>query len=277
MLELPEVKTISRQIGETFIGKEIVEAQAAQSPHGFAWYWGEPADYPERLVGRKILGVTPAAGHLLIDAGDVEINFNDGINVRYLAPGTALPKKHQFYLGFDDGSSMVCTVQMYGGMQAYPKGALDDNMYYCAAKEKPDPLSDAFDMDYFMTIVEAAPQKLSTKGLLATEQRIPGFGNGCLQDVLFNARINPQTKLAALKDGDYDTLFAALKSTLKDMTDKGGRNIEKDLYGNPGGYQSILSSKTLSQPCPICYGGITRKAYMGGNVYYCPTCQPVVK
>jgi hypothetical protein len=32
-------------------------------------------------------------------------------------------------------------------------------------------------------------KKLSLKALLATEQRIPGLGNGVLQDILFKARM----------------------------------------------------------------------------------------
>ena len=29
------------------------------------------------------------------------------------------------------------------------------------------------------------------------------------------------------------------------------------------------------QPCPACGGSIIREAYMGGNVYFCPNCQPI--
>ena len=58
------------------------------------------------------------------------------------------------------------------------------------------------------------------------------------------------------------------------MTAKGGRSTEKDLYGKPGGYASVLTAKTLALPCPACCGAITRAAYMGGNVYFCANCQP---
>ncbi len=70
------------------------------------------------------------------------------------------------------------------------------------------------------------------------------------------------------------TLFNSIKSTLKEMRNQGGRDTEKDLYGKAGGYPTILSSKTVKNPCRACGGGLVREAYLGGNIYYCPICQP---
>ena len=125
--------------------------------------------------------------------------------------------------------------------------------------------------------MDGAKSTLSIKALLATEQRIPGLGNGALQDILFNACIHPKTKLEALSQAEKTSLFGSVKQTLLDMTFKGGRDTEKDLFGNAGGYPTILSSKTLDKPCPRCGVTIVRQAYLGGNVNFCPTCQPVIK
>jgi formamidopyrimidine-DNA glycosylase len=57
------------------------------------------------------------------------------------------------------------------------------------------------------------------------------------------------------------------------MTDKGGRDMEKDLYGQPGGYVCLLSKNTLDKPCPVCGETLVRQAYLGGNIYFCPGCQ----
>lgn len=176
--------------------------------------------------------------------------------------GAGIPSKHQLQLGFDDGSWMICTVQMYGGIEAFQEGTYH-NPYYDHAKEKPSPLRPEFDKTYFDRLVERSDQRLSVKAFLATEQRIPGLGNGVLQDILWSAEVNPKSRIAALNR--------------KEMAQRGGRNTEKDLFGEPGGYQTVLSQKTLGFPCPRCGGNITRKAYLGGNVYYCERCQPIVK
>lgn len=91
------------------------------------------------------------------------------------------------------------------------------------------------------------------------------------------ARVNPQTKLSALASGDFDALYKNIKQVLAVMVQQGGRNTEKDLYGNPGGYETILSAKTAAYTCPVCGSEITRKAYMGGNIYFCASCQPIKK
>jgi len=148
-----------------------------------------------------------------------------------------------------------------------------DDFYYNVGREKPSPFSGAFDRAYFGGLFEGIKKSLSVKALLATEQRIPGLGNGVLQDILWGARIHPKRKAESLSDAERETLYHATVSTLKEMRDGGGRDTERDLFGKPGGYRTILSSKTLAYPCPACGGGLVREAYMGGNIYFCPGCQ----
>jgi formamidopyrimidine-DNA glycosylase len=114
---------------------------------------------------------------------------------------------------------------------------------------------------------------MSAKAFLATKQRIPGLGNGVLQDILFNAGIHPKTKIETLSDEKINDLYESVKSTLSEMTKKGSRDTEKDLFGNYGGYTTKLSKKTMGTPCPVCGSSIVRQAYLGGNVYFCPICQ----
>ena len=275
MLEIPESQALAAQISETLTEKIIVAALAATSPHGLAWYRGDPADYDKLLSGYTVLGAQALGGQVEIMAGPMRLLLHDGINARYFEPGAKLPEKHQLLLRFDDASALVCTVQMYGGMQAY-QAETNDNPYYMAARQKPNPLTEAFSENYFAAIIRAGGPKLSAKALLATEQRIPGLGNGCLQDILFNARIHPQTKMIDLRDGDMLTLFSSVKKTLLAMTEGGGRDTEKDLFGQEGGYKTILSNKTYGRPCPVCAGAIVRKSYLGGNIYFCPQCQPLL-
>jgi len=115
---------------------------------------------------------------------------------------------------------------------------------------------------------------LSAKAFLTTEQRIPGVGNGVLQDILWNANIHPKKKLQDIKDKEKEKLFNSVKSTIMAMRMQGGRDTERDLFGCKGGYKTILSANTLKYPYPACGSGLIREAYMGGNIYFCPTCQP---
>ena len=133
---------------------------------------------------KKIEKIEPIGGQVEITAENIRILFGDGVNARYLPAGEKIPEKHQLLIEFDDNSCIVCTVQMYGVLHAFTHGE-NDNFYYHVAKTKPSPLSKDFDISYFEKIISDTKPTLSVKALLATEQRIPGFGNGILQDILF--------------------------------------------------------------------------------------------
>lgn len=274
MIELPEGVTLARQLNETVRGRTVEWAVAGQSPHGFAFYSQDASTYGDVLEDRRLGEARPLGSIVEIPLGeDLSLAINDGIAMRYLAPGKPEPPKHQLYIALDDGSALVCTVRMYGGMILFDP-ATYDSPYYLVALEKPSPLSEGFDEAYFEDLLARSKPKLSAKAFLATEQRIPGLGNGVLQDILFAARIHPKKPIGELSSEQTEALFHSVKTLLQAMTDQGGRDVEKDLFGKAGGYPTQLSSKTYKQPCPVCGGEILRQAYMGGNVYFCPTCQP---
>lgn len=274
MLEIPEAQVIAGQLQQTITGRIIQSVEVNRSPHKFAFFHGDPAAYNGMLAGKRVDAAAALAGQIELSVENIKVVFSDGVNVRFYSPGEVLPEKHQLKIGFTDGSNIVCSIQMYGGLWAFLAGE-NDNPYYLVAREKPNPLTVEFDQAYFWAIVDGVKPSLNVKALLATEQRIPGLGNGVLQDILFNARINPKSKVSTLADSDQLALFSSIRSTLQDMTAKGGRDTERDLFGNSGGYATIMSNKNLGAPCPRCGTKIVRQAFMGGNVYFCPSCQPV--
>lgn len=273
MIEIPEAAAIARQADHALAGRRVVTAEAGHTPHGFAWYTGDPAWYGSALAGERIVGAVTHAGYVELDLGEQRLTFSDGARLRLLAADTPRPAKHQLSVELDDGRALVCTVQMYAGI-ALRDGDDDADAYYQAACAAPSPLTGAFTLDHLRALATAAKPSLSAKGLLATEQRIPGLGNGCLQDILFTAGIHPRRRVGTLDDADLVRLHRTIVDVVRAMTDAGGRNTEKDLFDQPGGYTTLLSAKTYELPCPQCGGPITRKAFLGGNVYFCPTCQP---
>ena len=274
MIELPEAAVLARQINEAVVGKKIKNVIAAQTPHKLAWYFGDPREYKRLLTGKVINEAASHGGQVEITAGKAKLLFSDGVNLRYYDEGEKLPDKHQLLLEFDDGSSLVGWVQMYGGLSAFREGE-NDNKYYLVAREKPSPLSSDFDEDYFKSLFDERTAKLSLKAFLATEQRIPGLGNGVLQDILFNAKMHPKKKVGTLSATEQQVLFDSIKDTLSEMTAKGGRDTENDLLGKPGAYKTRLSKNTAGQPCPVCGTLIKKEAYLGGSIYYCASCQRI--
>lgn len=272
MLEIPESTTIAGQMNEMVKGLKIKEVETEHTKHSFAWYHGNPSAYAEKMQGRKI-GHSVGIGSM-IETELEEYCFvaGDGANIRYFTPGEKLPQRYQTRITLEDDSSLICTIQMYGAMfliqpQSY------DNPYYLAAKEKPLPGTEAFDYAYFTALRENLSGKISIKEFLATNQRIPGLGNGVLQDILLEAGLHPKRKLNTMREPEWKKTYDSILHVLGQMTALGGRDTEKTLLGQAGGYRTKLSKKTVGKPCPYCQNTIQKMNYMGGTVYYCPVCQ----
>jgi formamidopyrimidine-DNA glycosylase len=275
MIELPEAVVLSKEINDSLSGKVIKSVTVGQSPHKFAWYHEDKDKYQEFMNGKSIKKAYNQGGFVKIEIeDDILLLLSEGIRIRYLAEGEPVKQKHQLLIEFTDLSSLVCSVQMYGGLVAFHDGDYD-NDYYSAARMKPSPLSKEFIQGYFEQLISSVSDKMSMKAFLATEQRIPGLGNGVLQDILFNAKLHPKKKVGSLSDNEKSSLFQAVKDTLADMVEKGGRDTEQDIFGYSGGYQTILSKNTVNTPCPDCGSLIQKQAYMGGSIYFCPECQKV--
>lgn len=272
MLEIPESRTVAGQLNATVKGLKICEVEAAHTKHSFAWYTGEPDFYARTMEGRCIGEATGWGSYVEISLGEYSFAVGDGTNIRYFAPGEKLPGRYQMRIMLEDESSLVCTVQMYGSMFLVEPEKYD-NFYYRVAKEKPMPGSEEFDYAYFRELREKESGNLSMKAFLATEQRIPGLGNGVLQDILLQSGLHPKKKLGSVPESRLKQVYQALTDTLQKMTAAGGRNTEKDLFGKPGGYATMLSKNTVGKGCPYCGAVIQKASYLGGTVYFCPVCQ----
>lgn len=274
MLEIPESITLARQLNDTVYGKTIQNVIANQSPHKFAFYFGDPKDYNELLSGH-VIGESKAFGSMVeISVNNRRLVLSEGVNFRYYDHVKKIPTKHQLLMKLNDGSKLVASVQMYGALQAFFEGN-NDNKYYLIAREKPSPVNAMFDFAYFRSLRTEDTNILSVKSFLATQQRIPGLGNGVLQDILFEAKIHPKRKMESITKEEYFNVFQSIKKMIKLMVELGGRDTEKDLFDQPGRYKTILSRNTADEPCSICGTKIEKSSYLGGVIYWCPECQPL--
>lgn len=272
MIELPEAITIGKQVDEILAGKRVVHVYGPTHLHKFTFFSGTPQEYNDMLAGRCI--ISSEGRGIFVDIkfdNEIYLSIFDGINMRYGTGTDKVPQKYQMLVAFDDNSFLTFTTSMYGGIYVFHK-ELDDK-YRKLSIGSVSPLNDDFNETFFGSLIAKETKNISVKALLATEQRIPGVGNGVLQDILFNAGINPKRKIFSLSDSEKQTLFQSLKSTLKAMTEGGGRDTETDFKGNKGRYKTILSRNSYTLPCPRCGNDIIKEAYMGGSVYYCRNCQ----
>jgi formamidopyrimidine-DNA glycosylase len=274
MFELPEYLTLARQINKTLRGKTIREGSLGNSPHKFVWYNRTHQEFAELARG-KTIGEVRVKGRWMmteLTPGYVLVLGECGGKILYHATGATLPKKYHLWLAFTDDSFFTATTQMWGAMELYEKGMELERQYI--KDMRPTPVEPVFTLEYFAGLIDSlVEEKRSAKSLLTQDQLIPGLGNSIAQDILFKARLHPRHLINELDAGQRQTLYAAIIATVQEVTARGGRYDETDLFGNAGGYVRLMDSKAAGSPCPTCGATIEKTQYLGGACYFCPNCQ----
>lgn len=275
MIELPEAVTIARQMNQELQGKRIESAVRGNSPHKFAFYTCTTEEYATVLQDKSVGEVTEHGSLILasLEPDHVLVLGGGGERILFHQSEKTLPNKHQLLLRFDDSTCLTVTVQGWGSVQLYHQSELADHSYI--GKKGPSPLSDDFTLDVFQRLLEGhGPEdRKSVKFFAISEPGILGVGNGTLQDILFRARIHPRRRVVDIAEGEQLALYGAIRDTLQQAVELGGRDTERDLYNQRGGYKRMMDSKTRGQPCPECGTPIERIQYLGGACYLCPSCQ----
>ena len=284
-----ENRIYAKQIGEAAGGKTITRVIANQNPHSFVWFALDPgraysgADdaqfYADYLVGKTIRDTDARNGgygnYVFLYIGDRILMFNS-VAPLYHEKGSPVPRRHQLLLEFEDGSFLTLCGSLGGPIflfQADPDG---NPLHY--TNSFPNLLSDAFSLEFFMEMIRATElRSLSAKAFLAAKNRIPGLDNGILHEILWEARVNPKTKMVFLTENDFISVYHAIKKVFAAVIERGGKDTDKDIYGNFGQYITHVSKNTAEKPCARCGGIVVKEAYLGGAVYYCPNCQPYIK
>jgi len=276
MIELPEAITIARQINKELKGKQIASGVRGSSPHKFAFTGKHSDEEFAAVVKDKTIGASRATGSMILT--DLEPDYVlslgcGGERILYHTSEKTLPKKHQLLFNFQDGTYLTVTISGWGEVRLIEKSELPNHPHI--RKDAISPLSDAFSFAYFNSLFDTLSEdkRVSAKYFIISEPGVWGVGNGCLQDILYWAKIHPKRQMVTLSTEERRKLYEAIKQTLTETTELGGRDSEHNLYNQPGGYQRILHSKTVGDPCRECGTPIEKIQYLGGAAYFCPTCQ----
>jgi formamidopyrimidine-DNA glycosylase len=278
MIELPEAIIIAGQINAELHGKQVSSGLRGHSPHRFAFTGKHSDEQFAAIVKDKTVGRARADGNVIlvdIEPGYVLSLGCGGERILYHISERTLPKRHQLLMHFQDGTALTVTISGWGELRLLEASELVDHPHI--RKDAVSPLSEAFTFDYFDKLFEKLPdgKRVSAKYFLITEPGVWGIGNGCIQDILYRAKIHPKRQMKELTDQERRALYVALRHTLEKMVELGGRDGEKDLHNQYGRYPRILHSKTVGHPCPECATSIEKSQYLGGSVYFCPRCQKI--
>ncbi len=275
MFELPEIINLARQLEETVVGKRIVRVEVPTDRPKFLFLSPDTPAFERVLVGRRIEEAVSRGRWIFCRLDDERtLLFGEfGGRLLFHAAETSIPAKRHWIAEFDDGSHLSLAIQMWGFLGALTEAEIARHPY--AGTLAFTPLDASFTEAAFFERLDrhAAGENKPIKAFLTHSPNVAGIGNGYLQDVLFRARLSPKRKASNLSLDERRALYDALRKTLREAADLGGRDTERDLFDRPGGYTALLDGRAAGRPCPTCGASVVKIQYLGGSCYVCPRCQ----
>lgn len=130
------------------------------------------------------------------------------------------------------------------------------------------------DIDFFQKIKN---KKIAIKKILLDQKIISGIGNIYASEMLFLAKIHPETLANSLNLKKIKILLAKAKEILNKAIYYGGTSISSfEALGIKGSYQKkLLVYKRDKENCHICKEKIAKKKIGNRSSYFCVQCQQI--
>jgi formamidopyrimidine-DNA glycosylase len=261
MPELPDVEVFRRRLVGAL--DKRIDAVAVQNRRVLAGL--APGRLQADLAGHRFRAARRHGKHLFaqIDAGPwLAMHFGMTGEIKYFTGDDPTPDFDRLRIDFVNGAHLAYyDPRLLGRLRL-----IDDPDRFIADKPLgPDALDPDFDYRGFTAVLDGA--RCGIKALLMDQTTIAGIGNIYSDEILFQARIHPQTKVGDLDARARQRLYRAMKAVLKKAI---AREADPDRL--PSNY--LIPHRRAGERCPRCGGNVARVALGGRSSYFCPRCQP---
>jgi len=128
------------------------------------------------------------------------------------------------------------------------------------------------DLAGFAAVLTSANHTL--KRALTDPRLFSGIGNAYSDEILFQAQLSPLALTQKLKPEEIERLFAAVRSSLLEWTNRLRREAGDDFPEKVTAFREGMAVHgRYKEPCPRCGAKIQRIRYASNETNYCPTCQ----
>ena len=273
MPELPEVESVRRGLEAQVVGKTIQEVQV---------YWDNIIESPQPVFQfkRRLLGQTihqvKRRGKLLLFYLDQDVLISHlRMEGKYglLDQDAPLTKHSHVIFNFRDGTQLRYEdVRKFGRMSLVEKGK--EAQHKSLAQLGPEPTSEDLTLEWMLTFL--AHKTRAIKSILLDQKLLVGVGNIYADEILFQARIQPDRPGGSLTKKEVETLRQAAITILQEATLKGGSTVRsyKNSLGQAGTYQDFHQVYGKEgELCPRCHQPIKKIKLNGRGTHFCPHCQ----
>ncbi|MDB5659310.1 MAG: DNA-formamidopyrimidine glycosylase [Cypionkella sp.] len=280
MPELPEVETVRRGLLPAMEGRLIERAEVNRPD----LRWPLPLNMAERLTGQRVVALRRRSKYILADLSSGEtLLIHLGMSGRMLVSGITLgnffhdhaaPEKHDHVVLHMEGGARVTfnDARRFGAMDLLPTATADEHPLL--SEIGPEPMGNAFNESYLAAKLK--DRNTPIKSALLDQHLVAGLGNIYVCEVLYRARIAPNTRAGSIANAG--SLVPIIREVLAEAIEAGGSSLKdyRRTNGELGYFQkSFAVYGREGQPCqtPGCTSTIARMVQSGRSSFYCPTCQ----
>jgi formamidopyrimidine-DNA glycosylase len=274
MPELPEVEHVVRALRAAVTGRRIIslELRLPRIAPGMS-----SSLFKKNLHGAQIKSIGRRGKYILFELDNNRVLL---VHLRMTGKFVALTMEQSlpahahviFYLD-DERRLVYCDMRQFGRMLVVSVARLEGTREL--RQLAPEPLSEAFSLDYLRAMLGRSRREL--KQLLLDQTRVLGLGNIYAAEALFLARISPFAEAAKISKARAVRLHAAIQKILTEAIEVGS-TLRIDLEDEATSY--IGTSERFwrvyereGQPCVDCGAPIRRRVQGGRSTYFCPRCQ----
>jgi formamidopyrimidine-DNA glycosylase len=235
-----------------------------------------PSDFADRITGRRVLGLRRHGKAIIGDlSGDLTWVTHLGMSGRISIadPLSPLPAHANVILCTAAAEVRFVDPRTFGYMAVLTPDELEE---WPPSRWGPDALDDLPTTPVLRRAL--AGRRAPIKAVLLDQRVLAGLGNIYADEVLFRARVHPETPAAELDPGQVKAIRGAVRPVLQAGLRHGGTSLDDLAYllpdGRAGDYLSRLRAYGREDlPCLRCGALVVRGVVRGRSSYWCPHCQ----
>ena len=278
MPELPEVEVLARHLRPLLVGGAFGEVKV----HRPASLRGTSvADLEAAMSGARLREIRRRGKYLLFDfekEGSLQTVLGHlGMTGRMYVQDAAKPLAKHAVISCPISASQTFVFEdtRYFGRFSLDLKSIDEL--------GPEPLSDAFNADYFAAALKKSSQAIKVK--LLDQALVAGIGNIYASESLFRAGIPPKQMARRLKRAKVEALVQSVREVIADAIElgstmpldfQGGSSDGLFYYGSTTGSdveEQFAVYDREGEGCRACATPIRRIVQAARSSFYCPTCQ----
>ncbi|MFX0072364.1 MAG: DNA-formamidopyrimidine glycosylase [Candidatus Hermodarchaeota archaeon] len=257
MPELPEVETFKRYFDSTSLNKNINEIMVRDNRVLNV----EENNFKIKIIGKTFNSSQRHGKYLFVDLNSIFLVFHFGMtgDFEYFSKIDEEPTHSRILFKFQNDDYLS-----YISQRMFGKVDLTEKVETFIKEKKLGP--DAFNMTFQDFKSALKKRSAYAKSALMDQSIVAGIGNIYSDEILYQAKIHPKTKINKLDELKLKELFDIIKRVLKCGIEKKG-----ELSTYPKNY--IIPYRNKKGICPKCTGKIQRLEISGRHGFFCPSCQ----